>query len=201
MPECARGESTVAAATATYPANPEDAWKPDVQHPCRFLVDAYAAFLAAVSVAMALNARERDGLGQVIRSAAVRRDVRGCAGYRAQRIHNATGDDGMAAAHADDGCVTRRFGGARTARLVRVSRGEQERPGFLRRHRQRVGSPPRRQRHRGRKFAKRPKRFFRTKTAAEWEAVCEEAHGTEERDLPDERGVVGERACARPRRS
>ncbi|MBE0608615.1 MAG: CoA transferase, partial [Dehalococcoidia bacterium] len=56
-------EGVVAAATATYRANPRTG-RP--VYTALAFSSSYAAFLAATSIAIALNARERDGVGQVV---------------------------------------------------------------------------------------------------------------------------------------
>ncbi|MGE3073036.1 MAG: CaiB/BaiF CoA transferase family protein [Dehalococcoidia bacterium] len=77
-------EGVVGAATITYPMNPPTETPAYTALP---FSSSYAAFLAAVSIGMALNARERDGLGQVI-EVPLYDATFAAMGYRAQRIHN-----------------------------------------------------------------------------------------------------------------
>jgi len=162
-------EGTVAAATCTYMPN-QRTGRP-VYTPLPFS-SSYAAFLAAVSIAMALNARERDGLGQVV-EVPLFDATYAAIGYRGQRIHNAA-DDGMAAMARMLG-VTRQFE-CKDGRWFMYHAGNKNAPDFF----AATGaswlapgveaSPD--------EIREKTEALFKTKTAAEWEAICEQI-GTE----------------------
>ncbi|MFN8508840.1 MAG: CoA transferase [Dehalococcoidia bacterium] len=162
-------EGVVGAATATY--RPGPAGTP-IYTAIPFSSH-YAAFQAAASIAMALNARERDGLGQVVEVPLF--DATFAAiGARGLRVHNAAAADDR-----DIGAImtlTRQFlcadgrwfmyhAGNLNAQAFLASVGAAEivAPGSgLSLDDQRV----------------RLEALFRTKTATEWEALCDAA-GTE----------------------
>lgn len=164
-------EGTVAAATVTYPANAQTGRPTFTALP---FSSSYAAFLAAVSVAMALNARARDGLGQRIEVPLF--DATFAAmGYRAQRIHNQKpGDDMMAMARMMG--VTRQFE-CKDGRWFMYHAGNKHAQDFAANTGQGTllapgsnATPEQVKEH--------LEALFKTKTAAEWEAFCEDV-GTE----------------------
>lgn len=164
-------EGVVGAATITYPMNA--ATNTPTYTPLPFS-SSYAAFLAAVSVSMALNARDRDGLGQVIEVPLF--DATFAAmGYRAQRIHNQ-------APGADPRILARMMGGTRQflckdGRWFMYHAGNKHAPDFAELTGKSALLAP------GstasvEEIAEGLEALFKTKTAAEWEAFCEEV-GTE----------------------
>ncbi len=163
-------EGVIGAATATYPPNPRTG-KP-VYTPLPFS-SSYAAFLAAVSVGMALNARERDGLGQVI-EVPLFDATYAAIGYRGQRVHNSD-TSGDAARLARMLGVTRQFeckdgrwfmyhaGNKNAQDFVVAAGGDWLRP--------ESGASLD-------EIREKTEALFKTRSAAEWEAFCERV-GTE----------------------
>lgn len=163
-------EGVVGAATATYPPNPRTG--SPIYTPLPFS-SSYAAFLAAVSIAMALNARARDGRGQVV-EVPLFDATYAAIGYRGQRVHNSdtTGD---AARMARLLGVTRQFeckdgrwfmyhaGNKNAQDFVLAAGGDWLRPDS--------GASLD-------EIREKTEALFKTKTAAEWEAFCEQV-GTE----------------------
>lgn len=164
-------EGVVGAATITYPMNALTGTPTYTPLP---FSSSYAAFLAALSVGMALNARERDGMGQAIEVPLF--DATFAAmGYRAQRIHNETpGADLRVLARMMGG--TRQFeckdgrwfmyhaGNKRAVDFANVTgKSDLFGPG--------ASATPE-------EIKEGLEALFKTKTAAEWEAFCEEV-GTE----------------------
>ena len=164
-------EGVVGAATITYPMNAPTETPTYTALP---FSSSYAAFLAAVSIGMALNARERDGLGQVIEVPLF--DATFAAmGYRAQRIHrDEPGADIRQLARLMGG--TRQFeckdgrwfmyhaGNKRAGEFASVT-GKTDLLG----PNASAGID---------EIKEGLEALFKTKTAAEWEAFCEEV-GTE----------------------
>ena len=157
-------EGTVAAATCTYAANPRTG-RP-IFTPLPFS-SSYAAFLAAVSVGMALNARERDGLGQVV-EVPLFDATYAAIGYRGQRIHNAK-DDGMAAMARMLG-VTRQFE-CKDGRWFMYHAGNKNAPDFASQADATWLAPAANATLD--EIREKTEALFRTKTALEWEAFCE----------------------------
>ena len=162
-------EGTVAAATCTYAANPRTG-KP-IYTPLPFS-SSYAAFLAAVSVGMALNARERDGLGQVV-EVPLFDATYAAIGYRGQRVHNAT-DDGMAALTRMLG-VTRQFE-CKDGRWFMYHAGNKNAPDFASMAEATWLAPAANASLD--EIREKTEALFKTRTALEWEAFCESV-GTE----------------------
>jgi crotonobetainyl-CoA:carnitine CoA-transferase CaiB-like acyl-CoA transferase len=157
-------EGTVAAAAATYRPNPKTG-RP-VYNALPFS-SSYGAFLGAVSIAMALNARERDGVGQVIEVPLF--DATFAAmGYQGLRIHNP-------AAQPDPGALARMMGWTRQfeckdGRWFMYHAGNDNARDFF----EATGaaewntgelSPD--------ELREKTEALFKTRTAAEWEALCE----------------------------
>jgi crotonobetainyl-CoA:carnitine CoA-transferase CaiB-like acyl-CoA transferase len=164
-------ESTVAAATCTYRPNPHTG-RP-VYSPLPFS-SSYGAFLAAVSIAMALNARERDGVGQVVEVPLF--DATFAAiGYQGQRIHNQTPGADLAALARMLG-VTRQFE-CKDGRWFMYHAGNKNAVDFFAATGAAawlgpgVNATPE-------EIREKTEALFRTRTAAEWEALCEQI-GTE----------------------
>ena len=162
-------EGTVAAATCTYAANPRTG-KP-IYTPLPFS-SSYAAFLAAVSVGMALNARERDGLGQVV-EVPLFDATYAAIGYRGQRVHNAT-DDGIAALTRMLG-VTRQFE-CKDGRWFMYHAGNKNAPDFASMAEATWLAPAANTSLD--EIRENTEALFKTRTALEWEAFCESV-GTE----------------------
>ncbi len=160
-------EGTIAAATVTYPANAQTGRPTFTPLP---FSSSYAAFLAAVSVAMALNARERDGLGQSIEIPLF--DATFAAiGYRAQRIHNQS-------AEQDLRNLTRLMGGTRQfeckdGRWFMYHAGNKHASDFANQtgvsSLLSQGSTASLE-----ELSRGLEALFKTRTAAEWEAFCEQ---------------------------
>ena len=163
-------EGVVGAATTTYPANPRTG-KP-IYTPLPFS-SSYAAFLCAVSVAMALNARERDGLGQIV-EVPLFDATYAAIGYRGQRIHNSdTSGDAVRLARMLG--VTRQFE-CKDGRWFMYHAGNKNAPDFAAAAggewlRPDSGASPD-------EIREKTEALFKTKTAEEWEAFCEQI-GTE----------------------
>lgn len=163
-------EGTVAAATVTYPPNPRTG-RP-VYTPLPFS-SSYAAFLGAVSIAMALNARERDGLGQVI-EVPLFDATYAAIGYRGQRIHNAKGDDPLAMARLLG--ITRQFE-CKDGRWFMYHAGNKNAPDWAALTGAADWLAPGSEAT-PEEIRVKTEALFKTRTAAEWEALCEEV-GTE----------------------
>lgn len=163
-------EGVVGAATTTYPANPRTG-KP-IYTPLPFS-SSYAAFLAVVSVAMALNARERDGLGQIV-EVPLFDATYAAIGYRGQRIHNSdTSGDAVRLARMLG--VTRQFE-CKDGRWFMYHAGNKNAPDFAAAAggewlRADSGASPD-------EIREKTEALFKTRTAQEWEAFCEQI-GTE----------------------
>jgi len=163
-------EGTVAAATATYPPNPRTG-RP-IYTPLPFS-SSYAAFQAAVSITMALNARERDGVGQAI-EVPLFDGTFAAIGYRGQFVHNGAGGVDLAAMARLLGW-TRQFL-CKDGRWFMYHAGNQNAEAFLEASGWKGVAPsadadPKEQ-------AAAIEAHFLTRTAAEWEAFCEQV-GTE----------------------
>ncbi len=165
-------DGVVAAATGTY--RPGQRGERPVYTPLPFS-SSYAAFLAAVSIAVALNARDRDGVGQVVEVPLF--DATFAAiGIRGLRVHGGKPD--VDALRAQVLSWTRQFqcgdgrwfmyhAGNLKARAFLEATGaaawfDPAAPGAL--------SPE--------DLGRRMEELFRSRTAAEWEQLCE-AVGTE----------------------
>ncbi len=164
-------EGVVGAATITYPMNAPTETPTYTALP---FSSSYAAFLAAVSIGMALNARERDGLGQVIEVPLF--DATFAAmGYRAQRIHrDEPGADVRQLARLMGG--TRQFE-CKDGRWFMYHAGNKRAGDFasVTGKTDLLGPTA----SAGIEEIKEGlEALFKTKTAAEWEAFCEEV-GTE----------------------
>ncbi len=162
-------EGVVAAATATYRANPRTG-RP-VYTPLPFS-SSYAAFLAATSIAMALHARERDGLGQVIEVPLF--DATFAAiGYRIGGDAITGGDPNIARMLG----ITRQFQ-CKDGRWFMYHSGNKRAQDFLRAAGIEDLLPGSVEHLTPQEIAERSEALFRTRTAAEWEAFCESI-GTE----------------------
>ena len=162
-------EGVVAAATATYRAGPGGT---PVYTALPFSSH-YAAFQAAVAIAMALNARQRDGLGQVVEVPLF--DATFAAiGARGLRVHNApAGDDRDIAAIMT---LTRQFLCA-DGRWFMYHAGNLNAQAFL----ASVGAAGIVAPDSGLTLDQQREQLealFRTRTSTEWEALCDAA-GTE----------------------
>lgn len=162
-------EGVIGAATATYRANPRTGRPVYTALP---FSSSYAAFLAATSIAIALNARERDGLGQVVEVPLF--DATFAAiGYRIGGDAITGGDPNIARMLG----ITRQFackdgrwfmyhsGNKRAAEFLKLAGIEDLLPGAVEKL-----TPG--------EIQARSEALFLTRTAAEWEAFCEEV-GTE----------------------
>ncbi len=165
-------EGVVGAATATYRANPRTGRPVYTAVP---ISSVYAAFMASVSIAMALNARERDGLGQVI-EAPLFDSTFAAMGNRGLRVHNRPGPDPRMVAQqmgvsgqfeCKDGRWVMYMGGNLKARAFLEATGAADWVDAVRDGR--LTSE---------EMRRRAEEMFRTRTAAEWEAFSEEV-GTE----------------------
>lgn len=162
-------EGVVAAATATYRANPRTG-RP-VYTPLPFS-SSYAAFLAATSIAMALNARERDGLGQVVEVPLF--DATFAAiGYRIGGDAITGGDPNIARMLG----ITRQFV-CQDGRWFMYHSGNKRARDFLREAGIADLLPGSVEHLTPQEIAERSEALFKTRTAAEWEAFCESI-GTE----------------------
>ncbi len=167
-------EGTVAAATGTYRSGGRDSRPIYTVLP---FSSSYAAFQAAVAIAMALNVRERDGVGQEIETPLFDSTF-AAIGVRGLRVHNASEDAAAAAAMARMLGWTRQFK-CKDGRWFMYHAGNQNARAFL----EATGAAawidadadgkltPR-------ETGQRVEDLFATKTAAEWEAFCEKI-GTE----------------------
>lgn len=161
-------EGTVAAATATYRPNPRTGRPIYTALP---FSSSYAAFLAATSIAMALNARARDGLGQVI-EVPLYDATFAAIGYR-------IGGDiiGDAASMARMLGITRQFE-CKDGRWFMYHAGNKNAPDFL----QSAGAewllPSEIEKLSPDELRIKTEELFRSRTATEWEAFCESV-GTE----------------------
>jgi crotonobetainyl-CoA:carnitine CoA-transferase CaiB-like acyl-CoA transferase len=169
-------EGVVGAATGTYRSNPGRGRPVYTAIP---ISSVYAAFQAAVAIAMALNARERDGLGQVVQ-VPLFDGTFAAIGGRGLRVHNAPEAPlrGMAAMMG----WTRQFQCA-DGRWVMFHAGNKNFPDFLRA----TGAidwagdfdPAVPARTSGQNVdPARVEALFRTRPAHEWEAFAEKV-GTE----------------------
>jgi crotonobetainyl-CoA:carnitine CoA-transferase CaiB-like acyl-CoA transferase len=169
-------EGVVAAATGTYRPNPGSGRPVYTAVP---ISSVYAAFQAAVAIAMALNARERDGLGQLVQ-VPLFDGTFAAIGGRGLRVHNAPEAPlrGMAAMMG----WTRQFQCA-DGRWVMFHAGNKNFPDFLRA----TGAtdwagdfdPSVPARTSGQNVdPARVEALFRTRPAHEWEAFAEKV-GTE----------------------
>lgn len=162
-------EGVVAAATATYRANPRNG-RP-VYTPLPFS-SSYAAFLAATSIAMALNARERDGLGQVVEVPLF--DATFAAiGYRIGGDAITGGDPNIARMLG----ITRQFR-CKDGRWFMYHSGNKRAQDFLKAAGIEDLLPGSVEHLSPQEIAERSEALFATRTAAEWEAFCESI-GTE----------------------
>ena len=157
-------EGTVAAAAATYRPNAKTG-RP-VYNALPFS-SSYAAFLGAVSIAMALNVRERDGVGQVIEVPLF--DATFAAmGYQGLRIHNP-------AAQPDPGALMRMMGWTRQfeckdGRWFMYHAGNDNARDFF----EATGAADWNANDLSAdELRERTEALFMTRTAAEWEALCE----------------------------
>ncbi len=159
-------EGVVGAATITYPMNA--ATGTPAYTPLPFS-SSYAAFLAAVSVSMALNARDRDGLGQVIEVPLF--DATFAAmGYRAQRIHNQEpGGDPRILARMMGG--TRQFE-CKDGRWFMYHAGNKHAPDFAEVTGKSALLAPGSTASAD-EIKEGLEALFKTRTAAEWETFCE----------------------------
>ena len=162
-------EGTVAAATATYRPNPRTGRPIYTALP---FSSSYAAFLAATSIAMALNARARDGLGQVV-EVPLYDATFAAIGYRIGGELIA----GDAAAMARSLGVTRQFE-CKDGRWFMYHAGNKNAVDFM----QSTGAewllPGKIEKLTPDELREKTEALFRTRTAAEWEAFCESV-GTE----------------------
>ena len=158
-------EGTVAAAAATYRPHPQTG-RP-IYNALPFS-SSYAAFLAAVSIAMALNARERDGLGQVIEVPLF--DATFAAmGYQGLRIHNPAGPTDATAMARMMGW-TRQFE-CKDGRWFMFHAGNDNARDFFEATGAAAWATPD---ITPEELRQRTEELFRTRTAAEWEALCEQ---------------------------
>jgi crotonobetainyl-CoA:carnitine CoA-transferase CaiB-like acyl-CoA transferase len=162
-------EGVIAAAASTVGRGDlaEPAANGSSYHPIYTAIPAhssFAAFWTAVSVAMALNARERDGVGQIIEVPLFDATFTAL-GYRAQKIH--AGGDGLA---ADMRAAMGRLGGVRglagtqlcqDGRWVYVHPGNKNIGDFVRA----IGAD----KFTGDDVDQQVKALFLTRTAKEWE--------------------------------
>lgn len=163
-------EGVIGAATATYPPHPET--EDPIYTPLPFS-SSYAAFLAAVSIAMALNARERDGLGQVV-EVPLFDATYAAIGYRGQRVHNSDTSGDMARLARMMG-VTRQFE-CKDGRWFMYHAGNKNAPDFI----AAAGGDWLKPDSGASldEIRQKTEALFKTKTAKEWEAFCEQV-GTE----------------------
>lgn len=162
-------EGVVAAATSTYNTNPQTGKPIYTALP---FSSSYAALVAAVGIAVALNARERDGVGQVVEVPLFDATF-AAAGNRAYRVHSGAGPDRAAMAQMMG--WTRQFL-CKDGRWFMYHAGNQKARAFL----ESTGaaewantdglSPD--------ELRTKAEALFLTKTAQEWETLCEEV-GTE----------------------
>jgi crotonobetainyl-CoA:carnitine CoA-transferase CaiB-like acyl-CoA transferase len=160
-------EGVVGAATTTYPRNPQSG-KP-IYTPLPFS-SSYAAFLGAVSIAMALNARERDGIGQVV-EVPLFDATYAALGYRGQRVHNAAPGDDVATRMARMMGVTRQFE-CKDGRWFMYHAGNKNAPDFFAFTEASWLTPG--ANASPEEIREKTEALFKTKTAAEWEAICEQ---------------------------
>ncbi len=165
-------EGVVGAATATYRFNPRTGRPVYTAIP---ISSSYAAFQAAVSIAMALTARERDGAGQVV-EVPLFDGTFAAIGSRGLRVHNRPPVDAAAFAgrlgvsgqfQCKDGRWVMYMGGNLNARAFLEATGAAawaDAAGD-------GGLPPE-------EVRRRAEDLFRTRTAQEWEEFCDEI-GTE----------------------
>ena len=163
-------EGVVGAATATYP--PYLDTDTPIYTPLPFS-SSYAAFLTAVSVAMALNARERDGIGQVV-EVPLFDATYAAIGYRGQRVHNSDTSGDMARLARMMG-VTRQFE-CKDGRWFMYHAGNKNAPDFI----AAAGGDWLKPDSGASldEIRRKTEALFKTKTAKEWEAFCEQV-GTE----------------------
>lgn len=164
-------EGVVAAATVTYPANAKTGQPIYTALP---FSSSYAAFLTAVSAAMALNARDVDGLGQIV-EVPLFDATYAALGYRAQRVHNVSGDD-MLARMARVLGVTRQFE-CRDGRWFMYHAGNKNALDFA----NAAGAAEWLRPESGAtldEIREKTEALFKSKPAHEWEAFCEQV-GTE----------------------
>lgn len=162
-------EGTVAAATATYRPNPRTG-RP-IYNALPFS-SSYAAFVGAMSIAMALNARARDGVGQVI-EVPLYDATFAAIGYR-------IGGDiiaGDAAAMARMLGVTRQFE-CKDGRWFMYHAGNKNSVDFLHSTGAEWLLPGEIEKLSPDELRAKTEDLFRSRTAAEWEAFCESV-GTE----------------------
>jgi crotonobetainyl-CoA:carnitine CoA-transferase CaiB-like acyl-CoA transferase len=157
-------EGVVAAATATYREQPGSAHPVYTAIP---IASTYAAFQAAVSITMALNAREVDGRGQTV-LLPLFDAMFAAVGNRGLTVHNRQGQPPMRAAgmlgwtrqfECKDGRWIQFHGGNKNLRDFLQATGAAEW----------AGEPD---------LPQRAEAFFKTKTAQEWEDLSEQV-GTE----------------------
>ncbi len=152
-------EGVVAAATATYRPHPATGQPVYTALP---FSSSYGAFVAAVSVAVALNARERDGVGQAIEVPLFDATFQAI-GSRGLRVHNAP------AAGPDARMMgwTRQFL-CKDGRWFMFHAGNLNAPDFMKR----TGASEWPEGLVGPELAERAEALFLTKTAQEWEDFC-----------------------------
>jgi crotonobetainyl-CoA:carnitine CoA-transferase CaiB-like acyl-CoA transferase len=165
-------EGSVAAATGTYKPNARTGRPIYTAIP---ISSTYAAFQAAVSVAMALIARERDGAGQVIEVPLFDATF-GAIGYQGLKVHRGGGAIDAAAMARMMGW-TRQFE-CQDGRWFMYHAGNLNAPRFF----DAVGAAAWRdatnENQSPEELRQKSEALFLTKTAEEWEKFCEEI-GTE----------------------
>jgi crotonobetainyl-CoA:carnitine CoA-transferase CaiB-like acyl-CoA transferase len=162
-------EGVVAAATATYRANPRTGRPVYTALP---FSSSYAAFLAATSIAVALNSRQRDGVGQVVEVPLF--DATFAAiGYRIGGDAITRGDPNVARMLG----ITRQFA-CKDGRWFMYHSGNKRATDFLRAAGIEDLLPGAVEKLTPQEIHARSEALFLTRTAAEWEAFCEEV-GTE----------------------
>jgi crotonobetainyl-CoA:carnitine CoA-transferase CaiB-like acyl-CoA transferase len=168
-------EGVVAAATGCYPL------RPGAEHPVYTAMpisSVYASVQAAVAIAMALNAREADGIGQSVEVPLFDATF-GAIGFAGQRIHSQDGADPLAAMarapmqvvggqiQCKDGRYVMYMGGNKEARHFLEATGAAEWVDALA-----AGTIT------SEEARAKTEALFLTRTAQEWEDYCEEI-GTE----------------------
>ncbi len=162
-------EGVVAAATATYRPNPRTGRPVYAALP---FSSSYAAFLAATSIAIALNARERDGAGQVVEVPLF--DATFAAiGYRIGGDAITGGDPNIARMLG----ITRQFA-CKDGRWFMYHAGNKRAGDFLKSAGIEELLPGAVDKLTPQEIHARSEALFLTRTAAEWETFCE-AVGTE----------------------
>lgn len=162
-------EGVVAASTATYRPNSKTGRPVYTALP---FSSSYAAFLAAASIAIALNARQRDGLGQVVEVPLFDATF-SAIGYRIGGDAITGGDPNIARMLG----ITRQFA-CKDGRWFMYHAGNKRAQDFLRSAGIEDLLPGSVEKLSPQEINARSEALFLTRTAAEWEQFCEEV-GTE----------------------